>query len=71
MSDDKWSPRIIEKKCGGCLAISDHADPLQIGVAAASEDEARKAFEAARQRWQALLDTDTAAIAAFAPPIYL
>jgi hypothetical protein len=58
MRDERMSPRIIQRKCGGWLAVSNDADPVKIGVTAASEADADREFQKARNRWQAILDSD-------------
>lgn len=61
MSETIDQPRIIQRKCGGWLAISARADPLQIGVTAPSEEQAitmlRKASDGIRS-WLAAEATD-------------
>lgn len=61
MTDMRLSPRIIQRKCGGWLAVSNAADPLKIGVAAASEMEAGREFNQTRERWRAILESEAAA----------
>jgi hypothetical protein len=50
------------------LAISNDADPVKIGVTAASEVAADLEFQKTRERWQAILETEAAVKVAFAPP---
>jgi hypothetical protein len=66
MPKAQLSPRIIERRCGGWLAVSNNADPVQIGVTAASEIDADFRFQTVRKRWQEILESDTAVKAAFA-----
>jgi len=61
-------PRIIPRKCGGWLAVSNDADPVKIGVTAASEVDADLEFRTARERWQVILESDAAVKVAFAAP---
>jgi hypothetical protein len=48
-------PRLIERECGGWLAITASGDSPRIGVTAATEGEAEAAFGQAAQAWHALL----------------
>lgn len=68
MPDETQGPRIIPRECGGWLAISNAADPVKIGVTAASEAEAIYEFDKARERWRAILESDAAGKVAFAAP---
>ena len=52
---DWQDPRIIPRRCGGYLAISNDADPVKIGVTAASEAGARLEFSKIRDRWDEIL----------------
>jgi hypothetical protein len=60
MEPEGSCPRIFKRECGGWLTVSDAKDPLQIGVTAASENEARKIFQETRDRWKAILGSDAA-----------
>jgi hypothetical protein len=68
MQQGRLSPRIIPRKCGGWLAVSNDADPVRIGVTAASEVNAILDFQKTRDRWQAILESETAVEVAFAVP---
>jgi hypothetical protein len=59
MSSDSLSPRITLRQCGGWLAVSNAADPVKIGVTAASELDAGLEFGRVRARWQAILESAT------------
>jgi hypothetical protein len=58
MSSDSLSPRITLRQCGGWLAVSNAADPVKIGVEAASEFDAGLEFGRVRARWQAILESN-------------
>ena len=64
MANAPLRPRIIPRKCGGWLAVSNDADPVQIGVTAASEVDADLQFQQTRRRWQAILESETAVMGA-------
>lgn len=55
---ERLSPRMIRRTCGGWLAVSNDADPVKIGVEADSEMAASLAFQATRERWRAILNSD-------------
>jgi hypothetical protein len=65
---DGITPRLIPRRCGGWLAVSNEADPVKIGVTAASEAEATREFTKARERWRVILESEAAVSAAFAAP---
>lgn len=44
-------PHIVERACGGWMAMTPRGWPLSIGVTAETETEAREAFDAALARW--------------------
>ena len=44
-------PVLMERHCGGWLAITPRGWPLAIGVTGDTEEEARRAFDAALERW--------------------
>lgn len=48
-------PQLIERECGGWLAVNLPSDPLKIGVTAPTRDEAEAAFAQATQAWRTLL----------------
>ena len=50
-------PHLIERECGGWLAITPRGWPLSIGVTAESEAGARKEFAAALERWLKIKET--------------
>lgn len=58
MPNESLSPRITLRQCGGWLAVSNAADPVKIGVTAASELDASLEFGKVRARWQAILESD-------------
>lgn len=49
-------PVLIERACGGWLAVSKPESPLKIGVTAETEDGARMAFDRAVGEWSVLTD---------------
>ena len=51
------APRLIERRCGGWLAVSNSTAPLKIGVTADTEEQAREAFGQAVREWEAILRT--------------
>ena len=48
-------PRILERFCGGWLAVSPTNATLRIGVTASSKEGALKAFSLAAKRWADIL----------------
>lgn len=50
-----FPPRLVQRHCGGWLALSSRDDTLRIGVAGESEDAARSQYETTRAEWRALL----------------
>lgn len=52
-------PRLIERACGGWLAVSPRGCSLQIGVTADSESLARSEFRSAFEQWREMLNRDT------------
>ena len=52
------TPRIIERQCGGWIAISEPASTLRIGVTAESEEAARAKFAATALDWQRTLQAE-------------
>jgi hypothetical protein len=48
-------PILIERACGGWLAVTQPDDSLRIGVTADTEAEARAAFDEAVVAWERLL----------------
>lgn len=59
MSSGPVIPRMIERRCGGWLAVSPRSCSLKIGVTADSEEEARSEFRTAFVQWREMLDHDT------------
>jgi hypothetical protein len=49
---ERESPRIIQRKCGGWLAVSAPHEDLRIGVTAESEDAVRDKYQAAVTDWR-------------------
>lgn len=47
--------RLIHRKCGGWLAVSNRWADIKIGVAADTESEAREKYEATVEAWRKLL----------------
>lgn len=50
-------PELIERKCGGWLAVTPRGWPLSIGVTAATNADAKREFEAALDRWSKIKET--------------
>jgi hypothetical protein len=46
-------PRLIERRSGGWLAVTDDDSPVRVGVVGDTEDEARERFREALVRWRA------------------
>jgi len=61
MSDIK-SPRLVQRKCGGWLALSPAGDSLQFGVAAESSDAAEQKYRSSRAEWKRALELAAVAI---------
>jgi len=51
-------PQLIERKCGGWLAITPRGCVLSIGVTAETKLEAERAFEVALDRWSNIKETE-------------
>ena len=51
-------PRLIERQCGGILALSPRRARFQIGVTADTDAEAESAFWKAYVRWCELVPLD-------------
>jgi hypothetical protein len=49
-------PRLIERRSGGWLAVTEDDSPVRIGVVGASEAEARERFHEALTRWRAVYE---------------
>lgn len=62
MIRDPIPPRITARECGGWLAVSGLGDPLQIGVTAPSEAEARERFREASERLRGWIEADRCAV---------
>ncbi len=59
---EKWSairPRLIERACGGWLAISPADAGLRIGVTAQTEQEARDKFMEMFVEWKRSIEVDS------------
>ena len=52
------SPRLVQRKCGGWMALSSRDDRLRIGVTAATAEEASSRYVAALMEWGATLNQD-------------
>ena len=50
-------PQLIERQCGGWLAITPRGWPISIGVTAATVAEASAAFRVALDRWSKIKET--------------
>lgn len=48
-------PQLIERACGGWLALAPREAPVRIGVTADDEGAAREALTAALKEWDRLL----------------
>jgi hypothetical protein len=46
-------PRLIERRNGGWLAVTEDESPVRIGVVGGTEAEARERFHEALTRWRA------------------
>jgi hypothetical protein len=46
-------PRLIERRNGGWLAVTEDDSPVRIGVVGGTEAEARERFHEALTRWRA------------------
>lgn len=51
------APKLIERTCGGWLAVSAPDAPLKIGVTADTAENARTAFDRAILEWQMILES--------------
>jgi hypothetical protein len=49
----KLEPRLIERRVGGWLAVTDDDSPVRVGVVGTTEEEARERFREALARWWA------------------
>ena len=47
-------PKVIKRRCGGYLAISEEGCRFNIGVIAETEEAVRQRFREALQRWERL-----------------
>lgn len=54
------NPLIIKRLCGGWLAVTRREVRLRIGVAADSEEEARKRFSEAVRQWATAKEAELA-----------
>lgn len=53
-------PKLVERSCGGWLAISEPWASLKIGVAAATVEEATRRFESELAVWGKLFEESVA-----------
>lgn len=49
------APKLIERQCGGWLAISPACEPIKIGVSAETEQDAAFRYRVALAQWRMLL----------------
>ena len=54
----RTTPKIIERKCGGFLAVSTEGSRFKIGVEGKTEDEARQRFEESVTMWERIAATE-------------
>ena len=52
-------PHLIERECGGWLAVTPRGWPLSIGVTAETNAEAKRIFEVALDRWSKIKETQS------------
>jgi hypothetical protein len=52
-------PTLIQRECGGWLALSPRSEDLRVGVLAPTEAGAREAFEVELGEWRRLLESAT------------
>lgn len=50
------APTLVQRQCGGWLALSSRGDALKIGVTDESEEGARTKYGTARAGWVAMLE---------------
>lgn len=55
MSVETESPRLVQRHCGGWLALAPEGARLRIGVSADSSEAAQEMYQAAVGEWQATL----------------
>ena len=53
----KINPQLIQRTCGGWLAVSPNNSELQLGVTGETESETREAFARTLNRWLEILAT--------------
>lgn len=63
MLEEIESPRLIERKCGGWLALTPAGDSLQFGVAAETSEAAEQKYRHSLAEWKRTLDLGAVAIA--------
>lgn len=51
-------PDLVERACGGWLAVTPRGWPISVGVTATSRDAAALEFKAALARWAAVVAKD-------------
>lgn len=52
------APDLVQRACGGWLAISPISSPIAVGVTAPTAQEAREKFGSVFRRWLEILDTE-------------
>lgn len=55
MTSASESPRLVQRHCGGWLALAPEGASLKIGVAADSPDAAREKYQTAVTAWRKTL----------------
>lgn len=55
---ERIEPQVIERTCGGWLAISPRWCPVRIGAAGSTEEEARQKFAQLLERWAAAREAE-------------
>jgi len=55
--DSDAAPRLIQRECGGWLAVSQAGAQLRIGVTAQTEQDARTHFFKALKEWRELRES--------------
>lgn len=58
MPTEAESPRLVQRHCGGWLALAPEGAALRIGVSAESPDAAREKYRATVEEWNAALARD-------------
>jgi hypothetical protein len=55
MTAETESPRLVERHCGGWLALAPRGATLKIGVTAETAEAARKKYQTTVAEWRATL----------------